>query len=119
MPGRFWRKVDKTDSCWNWTAATLVKGYGRFGIGNKKLMLAHRWAYIDAYGPIPPYEVIDHLCRNRSCVRPDHLEAVGLLVNSARGRVQLVESERSYPCSDGVCVCRWCGREIWAAGEGR
>jgi len=71
---RFWSKVDKTDSCWNWTAFTC-KGYGKFNI-NKKMEQAHRVSYLATKGNIPDGLELDHLCRNKACVNPEHLEAV-------------------------------------------
>lgn len=74
---RFWSMVEKEpgDGCWNWTRFKQKVGYGTFRIGNKSL-LAHRVAYELEYGPILDGLEIDHLCGNKSCVRPDHLEAV-------------------------------------------
>lgn len=73
---RFWAKVDRQDSssCWNWIAATVV-GYGVIGKG-KRLIYAHRLSYELHVGEIPSDYQIDHLCRNRRCVNPNHLEAV-------------------------------------------
>lgn len=75
---RFWAKVDVVhdwQSCWNWTAAKLPKGYGRFGV-NYQVVLAHRMSYVLAHGEIPEGMHIDHTCYNPSCVRPIHLRAV-------------------------------------------
>ena len=85
---RFWSKVHKTDDCWNWTAATNHTGearaYGQFWFDGK-LVLAHRFAYELEVGPIPDGIDTDHLCRNRLCVRPDHLEPVTRAENKRRG----------------------------------
>lgn len=63
--------------CWEWGGALNSRGYGCFCVGGKgKSKLAHRWIYEHHFGPIPDGLTIDHLCRNRRCVRPDHLEAV-------------------------------------------
>ena len=86
---RFWSKVHKTDFCWVWTAFINPDGYGIFGIGSRtdgsrRIIHAHRWIYLQTYGSIPDGYEIDHLCKNRACVRPDHLEAVSHKVNSQR-----------------------------------
>lgn len=73
---RFWSKVQKTDTCWIWTAAKSPLGYGSFGVESGKIMPAHRYAYELLVGPIPKGLTIDHLCRNPSCVNPAHLEPV-------------------------------------------
>ena len=81
---RFWAKVEKTDSCWLWTAAKNDKGYGQFSVGSG-LVYAHRYAYEALVGPIPEGLVIDHLCRVTLCVNPAHLEPVTNLENQRRG----------------------------------
>lgn len=83
---RFWTKVEKTDECWNWTASRNKDGYGQFKVQGSNLSLAHRFAYEQLVGPIPEGLTIDHLCRNRACVRPAHLEAVPMEENHRRGR---------------------------------
>lgn len=78
---RFWSKVDKTGECWVWTAACNNRHYGLFGF-NGRLVLAHRFAYELTTSPIPEGLVIDHICFNTKCVRPDHLRAVTPTVNT-------------------------------------
>lgn len=87
---RFWEKVLKTDSCWNWTAAKTGDGYGKFGIKPKLLIDAHRFSYQTLVGEIPCGLELDHLCRNPGCVNPEHLEAVTHSENILRGY--------SHPC---------------------
>src|SRR5580698_2584776 len=80
---RFWRLVEKTESCWNWKGGK-TNGYGCFQIA-KVNFRAHRLAYELLRGPIPTGLHLDHLCRNRSCVNPDHLEPVTQRENTLRG----------------------------------
>ena len=80
---RLWEKVAVGD-CWEWTGA-LTYGYGVIGIGGRTRR-AHRVAYELLVGPILEGLTIDHLCRNRACVNPDHLEPVPHLENLRRGR---------------------------------
>jgi hypothetical protein len=82
---RFWRKVDTSGDCWIWTATLIPRGYGRFWLDGQKL--AHRVAYEWLVGPIPEGLEIDHLCRNRRCVNPDHLQPVTGRENQRRARV--------------------------------
>lgn len=81
---RFWSKVNKTETCWLWTAVKTQGGYGRVRV-NGKLWLAHRYAYEMEVGPVYPGLVLDHLCRQPSCVRPSHLEPVTHAENVRRG----------------------------------
>lgn len=73
--GRIGHIVDPDTGCWITLSTPISGGYCRVRIGGKA-MLAHRLAYEKAKGPIPNGLVIDHLCRNRRCCNPDHLEAV-------------------------------------------
>ena len=81
---RFWSKVDKSGECWEWTAFRNPKGYGVFHFRGATPH-AHRVAYILTHGPVSPDLVIDHLCRNRGCCNPAHLEAVTAVENTRRG----------------------------------
>ncbi len=81
---RFWSHVDKSGDCWIWTASLRGGGYGSFWIGGRSV-LAHRQAYLWEHGSVPAGAVLDHLCRNRRCVRPSHIEAVSNAENVRRG----------------------------------
>lgn len=99
---RFWSKVDKTGDCWLWTAATFPSGYGQFAVGPPwRRVMAHRWAYEDRFGVIPDGLQIDHLCRNRPCCNPDHLEAVTQHENIMRGESPSAVHARMTECKQG------------------
>lgn len=80
----FTRKV-RESTCLVWVGATNSRGYGVATVSGHQ-ELAHRVAYEAEYGPIPDGMVLDHLCRVRNCVRPEHLEPVTVAENTRRGR---------------------------------
>lgn len=84
LDDRFWSKVDATGNCWLWTAGMDDAGYGWFRCGDK-MRRAHRVAYEALVGPVPEGLHLDHLCRVRNCVNPDHLEPVTMGENIRRG----------------------------------
>jgi len=96
----FWAKVDFTNTCWVWTACKDARGYGRFGVdrSNKK---AHRLSYELLIGPIPEGTEIDHVCRNKSCINPDHLEAVTHRENVLRGESPSAKCAVVTHCAKG------------------
>lgn len=102
--GRGHRKPDKirtlfeyemvgySTPCWMWKRRISTMGYGMLTRKHKSLY-AHRWMYEMANGPIQKGMYIDHLCRNRACCRPDHLEVVTNQVNSLRGNGSKLTTE--------------------------
>lgn len=80
--------ISRNTSCWVWTDH-LEFGYGIFSIRGT-IFRAHRFAYIIYKGAIEEGLVIDHLCRNKRCVNPDHLEAVTQSLNITRESYQLL-----------------------------
>jgi HNH endonuclease len=78
----FWARVDKSGECWIWLGAQTEHGYGHLVVRGKHWK-AHRYAYVITYGE-PKERDLDHVCRTRLCVRPDHLEDVPHRVNVQR-----------------------------------
>lgn len=76
------RTVDPRE-CILWKGCRDRDGYGAKWVNGTRVMV-HRWAYEQAFGPVPSGLQIDHLCKNRACYRPDHLEAVSRLENIRR-----------------------------------
>lgn len=83
---RFLAGVDTQDPrrCWNWTRALTAAGYGQLYVA-PKVVYTHRFTYERFVGRIPKGYEIDHLCRNRKCCNPRHLEAVKHHTNVNRG----------------------------------
>lgn len=87
----FWKKVDKAapNGCWMWTGSLSRDGYGQHSTGRRAGEIdtrnTHRISWILLRGPIPRGLTIDHLCRNRACCNPEHLEPVPLKTNLHRG----------------------------------
>lgn len=101
LPARFWAKVDpQASGCWRWTASKKMGGYGQYQLEGWP-QLAHRVAYEYLVGPIPAGLTIDHLCRNRWCVNPEHLEPVTQRENNLRGGSLVALNARKTHCKRG------------------
>lgn len=89
-----------SDGCWKWKLSLNI-GYGK-ATYNGEIYMAHRFSYETYVGPIPEGLQIDHLCRNRACVNPEHLEAVTLSENVARSMAPSAVSRRTGMCVRGL-----------------
>lgn len=118
---RFWTKVSFGWDCWEWTGCRTWNGYGQFWDG-KRVGLAHRYAYETMVGPIPAGLLLDHLCRNKACVNPSHLEPVTNYENLRRGNTPIAwtacergheyTQESTHWTRDGHRQCRICRRQL-------
>jgi hypothetical protein len=152
LPQRFWNKLKIVDCvlrpdlgpCWEWIAARKGEGYnsglgyGEFHTGSRTngtqtMSTAHIISYESLVGPVPEGKELDHLCRNRGCVNPSHLEPVSHKINSQRGETgeitgaknraktccshgHLLDETNTRIDSRGHRVCRACHRE-WALAK--
>ena len=114
-------EVDPVSGCWNWTGCKDAGGYGRISVDNAGVV-AHRVSYELHVGPIPDGLELDHLCRNRGCVNPEHLEPVTAQENMKRAKALIVECPHGHPYDERntlierrrnsvARVCRTCKRE--------
>lgn len=120
-------EVVETTGCWEWRRSSDRTGYGQFYDRNRRSIGAYRWGYEQLVGPIPAGLDLDHLCRNRACVNPMHLEPVTRRVNLLRGdTIPAKHAARStcprghkydyFPPSGGR-RCRCCDKALKAANR--
>lgn len=124
-----WQKTDRSGDCWVWTAGKNAKRYGQICLYDKQTrrqfsFKAHRVSYEAVHGKIPDGLQIDHLCKNPSCIRPSHLEAVSARTNNIRSTsptsilAQKTHCMRGHPLSgenlhirpNGNRACKLCQR---------
>lgn len=105
-PHWLWQKFESfihpepNSGCWLWSGGETGDGYGRFYNGTTQV-LAHRFAFEAHRGAIPPDKQIDHLCRIRCCVNPDHMEIVTGAENTLRGFSPSALCARKTHCVNG------------------
>lgn len=115
---RFWSRVEKTETCWNWSGGCIRSGYGRLKVDGK-FVRTHIYSFELANGPVPDGMLLDHTCHNVRCLRPSHLRVVthkqnsehrtGAQINSKSGirGVYWVPTRNAWMAS-----VRHCGRQI-------
>lgn len=100
---RLVERIDTNGECWEWRGPRFRAGYGAISLGGRSgaALLTHRVAWEQFVGPIEDGDTIDHLCMNRGCVNPDHMELVPNAENARRGAMN-----------------RWHGQSFWPDVEG-
>jgi len=99
-PEKFY-KINPETGCWEWFGNTCIKGYGKYKVGIKSYK-AHRFMYEERFGKIPKGMQIDHKCKVKNCVNPDHLEVVTGTENIRRSsvtkitRAQAIQIHKKY-----------------------
>jgi hypothetical protein len=102
LPPKISSRIEKTDKCWNWVGSINIKGYGRMWLNELgRTDYAHRIVYRLLVGAIPKDLTIDHLCGNKRCVNPKHLEAVTIGVNILRSNGPAAINSRKTKCKKG------------------
>lgn len=92
--------IDPDTGCHNWSGFVSKEGYGRIGT-EAGVRMTHRVAYEARKGVVPAGLLLDHLCRNRRCCNPEHLEAVTQQVNALRGEGVAAKNSRKTHCIRG------------------
>lgn len=124
-------KTRKVGECSEWTGSLTRGGYGQIRISGR-LQYVHRVSYEAANGEVPPGLFLDHLCRNRRCVNPAHLEPVTCLENTRRGLSGAAQRSRThcpmshpydaintYRTKEGKRMCRKCAADRMRARRAR
>ena len=112
----FWSRVRKSEGCWIWIGSRFHNsGYGRFKFRSRDTN-AHIFSWEWEHGPVPDGLELDHLCRNRACVRPSHLEPVTHRENELRGATVIADNYAKTHCSAGHPLS---GENLFIRRDGR
>lgn len=128
-----WQRIVVVESCWEWVGTIHNTGYGCMSDETGRQVRPHRFMWELMRGPIPPGLTIDHLCRNKRCVNPDHMEVVTFGENTLRGNAWSGVNKRKTHCNhghpfsgenlaitpQGYRSCRACSRANTAASRQR
>ena len=101
----FFERIIQQDDCWKWTGTMSVQGYARFNLRRPDgfRWRAHRWAYEYFITEIPDDLTLDHLCRNKWCVNPYHMDPVPSSVNSTRHQTGDNTITKARDWTNGQC----------------
>lgn len=101
---KFWSRVDKSPAhlgCWLWTGYVTQSGYGQLTV-NTIQFYAHRFAWLLRHGSLPDSQLeLDHICRNRRCVNPEHLRVLTQRENTMLGVCPMAINARKTHCPQG------------------
>ncbi len=119
-------RINPDTGCWDWDGQIHPKGYGKTSRNIHGTRIAHRVLYIERIGPVPDGLELDHLCRNRACVNPWHLEPVTPEENTRRGwrarfGTRCLKRGHDLTLPDAIGIdsgngrrfCRQCRRLTW------
>jgi len=102
-----WFMPEPNTGCWLWLRAVGANGYGFIRITTPVLLTAHRASWLALRGPIPDGQTIDHLCSQRLCVNPDHMEIVSRGENQRRGAARRNYFAPLSQTHNAVYLRRW------------
>jgi hypothetical protein len=107
-------KVELDDAgCWMFTGCRCKKGYGRISAVPRRMLIAHRVVYEAFLGPIPDGLTIDHLCHNKGCVNPGHLEPVTQAENKRRWGLTVTHCRHGHEFTDDNIDQAWLRLKGW------